>query len=151
MCVTGRARVALTRAKCVSYKQPKEALLERFEPPSKRELYKNELQLRVKRETESWGDFADEVGVLTEKAYPELQEEAREQLTLRRYFDQLQDPRVALGVRQRHPKTLSEAVTVTLELESYLLATPAQHHEGPQEHKITQPDLFAMLNTLMES
>ena len=53
-------------------------------------------------------------------------------------------------MRQCHPKTLSEAVAMTLERESYLHATPALDHEGPQEHKIMQPDLFAMISTLME-
>ena len=45
----------------------------------------------------------DEVSALTEKVYPELQEEAREQLTLRRYFDQLEDSRIALGVHEAMP------------------------------------------------
>ena len=41
--VTGKARVALSRAKSEPYKQAREALQERFEPSSKTELYKNEL------------------------------------------------------------------------------------------------------------
>jgi len=42
--VAGKARVELVRFKSASYKQAKEFLFERFELPSKRELYKNKLQ-----------------------------------------------------------------------------------------------------------
>ena len=152
--VTGKARVALSRAKSESYKQAREALQERFEPSSKTELYKNELRHSTKRGTESWGDFADRLGVLIDKAYPELQEEAREYIALSRYFDQLEDPRIALSVRQRRPKTMLEAVSSTIELESYVLGAAAMQaeHQGPQECTLTstQTNLEAMLNTLME-
>jgi len=48
VCVTGKAHMAFTRAKSESYKQAREALQECFEPSSKAELYKNELQLSTK-------------------------------------------------------------------------------------------------------
>ena len=149
--VTGKARVVLSRAKSESYKQAIEALQGRFEPSSKTKLYKNELRQSTKRGTESWGDFADRLGVLTDKAYPELQEEAREYIALSRYFDQLEDPRIALSVRQRRLKTI---VSSTIELESYVLGAAAiqAEYQGPQECTLTstQPNLEAMLNTLME-
>jgi len=147
--VAGKARVALSRAKSESYKQAREALQKRFEPSSKSELYKNELQHVAKRESENWGDFADRLAVLTDKAYPELQEEAREYIALNHYIDQLEDPRIAFSVRQRRPKTMAEAVSSTLELESYLIGAATQE---PKESTIasTQTDLGAMLNKLME-
>ena len=49
-----------------------EALLERFEPASKCELY---VQVRRKKKTESWADFADDLMSLADKAYADLQEE----------------------------------------------------------------------------
>ena len=121
--VTGKAHVALTRTRQETYEGAKGVLRERFDPPSKRELYKFELQCRVKRKTESWGDFGDDLRVLADKAYPELQDEARESLALTRYLDQLKNPQVAFGVRQQRPKTVVEAVRVTIELESYLPKT----------------------------
>ena len=126
--VTGKARVALSRAKAESYKRAKEVLQERlvdgFEPSTKKELYKIRIQNRIKKLTESWSDFADELCVLADKAYPELQEKSREYIALNCYLEQLRDPRIAFEVRQRRPKTVSEAVTAALELESYLLGTP---------------------------
>ena len=59
--------------------------------------------------------------LLTDKAYPDLQEEAKEQLALTRYLGQLNNQQVAFSVKQKRPKTLDEAVTATLEMESYLV------------------------------
>jgi len=64
--------VALRRTKSESYKQAREVLQRRFEPSSKSELYKNELQHVAKRESENWADFADRLAVLTDRAYPDL-------------------------------------------------------------------------------
>ena len=61
--------------------------------------------------------------VLVNKTFPNLQEEAREQLAMSIYLDQLRDPRVSFGVKQWRPCKLSEAVAATIELESYLPRT----------------------------
>ena len=49
-----------------------------------------------------------------------MQDEAREQLSLQIYLQQLDSPQVAFSVKQKRPKTLDEAVLATIELESYL-------------------------------
>ena len=61
--------------------------------------------------------------VLVNKTFPNLQEEAREQLAMSIYLDQLRDPRVSFGVKQWRPCKLSKAVAATIELESYLPRT----------------------------
>ena len=43
-------------------------------------------------QVEGWADFADNLRSLADKAYPELQEEARERLSLNRYLDRITDP-----------------------------------------------------------
>ena len=63
-----------------SYAAAKEALHNRFKPDSKRELYKVELEKRKKSEKESWADYGDALSRLVLKAFPNLQDEAREQL-----------------------------------------------------------------------
>ena len=147
--VAGRVCVALSRATSESYKQAREALQKHFEPSSKSELYKNELQSIENGNVRVGGDFADRLAVLTDKAYPELREEAREYIALNRYMDQLVDPRVAFSLRQHHPRTLTEAVSGTLELESYLIGV-ATHESQECAIASTQPDLGTMLETLME-
>ena len=58
--------------------------------------------------------------LLADKAFPELQEAARSQLAINSYLQQLDHPQVAFGVKQKRPKTIDEAVSATLEMESYV-------------------------------
>ena len=75
-----------------TYATVKGALRGRFEPDSKRELYKVQFESRKKRTEENWADFGDDLMVLVNKAFPNLQEEAQEQLAMSKYLDQLRDP-----------------------------------------------------------
>lgn len=93
-------------------------------PESKRELYAAEFQTRRKGKTESWADFAEDLRRLADRAHSDLQEEAREKLSLTRYLNQINDPQVSFGVKQSRPKNLDEAVAATLELESFKIVKP---------------------------
>ena len=119
--LTGRAASVYKRLSDdvkADLKKTKEALEERFEPASKKELYRAELASRKKKRTEDWATYGEELTRLAEKAYPDLSVKAQERLALNQYLTQLQNPQVALGVKQRTPATVDEAVRVTLELES---------------------------------
>ena len=121
--LTGKAQTAWKRLSPETkqnYEAAKEALQKRFEPDSKQKLYFVEFQARRRKRDESWSDFADELRVLVEKALPELDEKAKVLLALERYLGELDNPQVAFAVRQREPKTVDEAVTATLEIQSYL-------------------------------
>ena len=120
-----------------TYAAVKGALYERFKPDSKRELYKVQFESRRKQSGESWADFGDNLMVLVNKAFPRLQEEAREQLVMSKYLDKLRDPQVSFGVKQRRPHKLSEAVAATIELESYLPRT----NQVSQIHKSEEPPI----------
>ena len=61
-----------------SYTNSVTALKERFDPGSKCELYLAELLARKKRTREEWAAFAEDLKRLVERAYPELQDNARE-------------------------------------------------------------------------
>ena len=100
------------------------SLRERFEPECKKELYLAEFQTRCKRKTESWAALAEDLKTLANKAFPTLQEDAKQQLALTHYLGQLDNPQISFNVKQKRPKTLDEAVSATLELESYLLKPP---------------------------
>ena len=56
-----------------------------------------------------------------ESAYPDLQEDAKGQLTLTHYLGQLEHQQRAFSVKQKRPNTVDEAVSASLEIESYLL------------------------------
>ena len=58
--------------------------------------------------------------MLAEKAYPDLKDDAREQLALNQYLARLDNPQVVFAVKQGKPKTINDAIRLTLETESYL-------------------------------
>ena len=104
--LTGRAQQAfqhLTEESRGSYGHAKKALQKRFDPNSRREFYAVELNTRRKCKGEGWADFAEDLQCLVDKAYPDLQQQAREYLALTSYLGQLNDPQVSFGVRQRQP------------------------------------------------
>lgn len=162
--LTGKAHVAfaqLAHETQQSYETAKKALIDRFDPPSKQQLYKVEFETRAKRDKETWADFADELLHLCSKAFPKLQEEAREELALSRYLDQLRDPQVSFAVKQRRPKSVRDAVSSTIELEAYLCksasAVAAQVTKLGSEEvtavaaiQSTQKDLLGMMQTLVQ-
>ena len=162
--LTGKVHVAYTRLSHEtqgSYAATKEALSQRFEPPSKRQLYKVEFESRQKQDKESRADFGDDLLLLAGKAFPSLQDEAREELALSKYLDQLKDPQVSFGVKQRRPKTVQEAVSNTIELESYLVKSASSKvmqvtQKEPEEQaavaviQSTQRGLVDMMQRLVE-
>ena len=122
--LSGRAQTAFRRLPAASranFSEALKALRLRFEPPSRKTRYQAELQHRRKKKDENWADLADDLRMIAEKAYPNLEDEAKETLALQAYLAQLSDPQVAFGVKQKTPKDLDEAVTATIELESYLV------------------------------
>lgn len=167
--LTGKAHVAfaqLAHETQQSYATAKKALIDRFDPLSKQQLYKVEFEARAKRDKETWADFADELLRLASKAFPKLQEEAREELALSRYLDQIRDPQVSFAVKQRRPKSVRDAVSSTIELETYLLksantlshvsvAAPLDTKEKEDVTSVaaiqsTQRDLLGMMQQLVQ-
>ena len=109
--MTGRAQKAyknLSEAAKGNYEQCKECLQERFEPASKKELYRAEFHARRKRRTEDWASFAEDIKALAERAFNNLEPDAREHLALTHYLQQLENPQVAFSVKQNRPKNVDE-------------------------------------------
>ena len=137
VCLTGRAQKAFQRlpeASRSDYKEAKKALKARFEPESKKTRYQAEFQTRRKKKFENWADF---VRLLADKAFPELQDEARERLALNSYLSQLDQPQVAFSVKQKRPESLDDAVTATLEMESYVIPKTAPVSSMQEEESVT--------------
>ena len=136
-----------------SYSSAKVALYNRFEPNTKRELYKVELNNRIKSDKESWADYGDSLLQLANKAYPDLQNEARELLALNRYMSQLYNPQITFAVRQRQPQSIQEAVISTIELESYLVKPIANcdqlERTAPQANVTMQTSMVEALQKLL--
>ena len=131
--LVGKARKAWNRSPEESkrnYNLVKTALRNRFEPDSHKDLYAAEFQTRRKRRDETWGDLADNLRILVERAFPDLDERAKEKLSLDRFLGLLYRSDIAFAVRQKKPKCLDDAVAATLEIESILVLSSS--HAGIQ-------------------
>ena len=159
--LTGKAHLAfdqLARESQESYVIARKALQERFKPESKRMLYKAEFETRRKKKLESWADFSDDLRRLADKAFPTLQVKAREELALSRYLDQLSPSKISFTVKQRRPKNLHEAVSSTIELESYspkeqsLVQSVSENGETPPSVPVqaVQQQLLGAIQKLVE-
>ena len=83
--LTGRAQRAFHRLPAESkatYDAATIAMQQRFEPKSRTTRYQAEFEARRKKPAESWADLGDDLRSLVDKAYPDLQAEARECLAL---------------------------------------------------------------------
>ena len=92
-----------------------------FRKESKQKLCLVEFQTRKRQPNEQWNAFGDELRMLTDKAFLELDDKAKELPSLEQYLCELDNPKISFDVRQRQPKTLDKAVMCTLETESYIV------------------------------
>ena len=118
--LTGKAHNAwrrLSNEARAHYSTAKAALRKRFELDSRREVYMAEFHTRKRNPGERWEELADNMRLLADKAFPDLDDRAREQLSLDRYLTLLDKPEIALAVRQWRPRSVDEAVSCTLEIE----------------------------------
>ena len=130
-----------------SYAELTKALKERFQPEALKERHLAQFQVLKKMKAEGWAEFADAVKLLCDKAYPDLEEKARECLALNYYLSQIDNPQVAFSVRQRQPQTLVTAVSATIEMESYLQPKPSRIAQVEPE-KGTEPVVMERLDKL---
>ena len=89
-------------------------LKEKFKPKHRQELHLINFQWRTKLCGEDWADFVEDLQNLSNKAYPDLPEEAQEHLSQEHFLDQITNPQIAYSVRQASPKTVDEEVACTL-------------------------------------
>ena len=121
--LTGKAQTAfkkLPQDVKENFGECMKSLQRRFDPDSKRQLYVAELNVRTRHKDEDWATFGDALRVLADKAYPDLEEKARERLALNQFLAQIENVQVAFSVKQKRPSNVEEAVVATIELESYL-------------------------------
>ena len=66
------------------------ALQERVGPSCRKERYQAQFQARLKKKDEGWADLADGYRNQAQKAYPELEDTAKEQLALNHFLSQIE-------------------------------------------------------------
>ena len=124
---TGKVQTAwehLDQTAKSTYEDAKKALHERLEPSCKQDLYAAEFHARIHLEKESWDDLADNLNSLSDRAFPDLDDKARKQLSPIHFLSLIGKPTITLSVCQRCPITLNETVMYTLAVETHLSLTP---------------------------
>nr|CAD7570824.1 unnamed protein product [Timema californicum] len=94
-----------------------ERLGDKFNPRERTELDKLQFQNRTRQVGESLLELATSLRALATRAYPNVNSEARDELSRDRFLAVLGSD-IRLRVRQERPKTLEAAVSLALELEA---------------------------------
>jgi len=119
----------LTREQRNNYHELVLALFNRFEPPNQTEIFRAQLKQRTRKPRESASELAHDIKFLVLKAYPLADPSFQRRLELDSYYDSLKNTALAYQVFARQPKTIDQAVQLTLEYESF-------HDSRPKFEKI---------------
>ena len=105
----GRALTCVSSCPDKRYGTMVKRLKERFSPMDE-EMYYQRLTTYRKQPDQSWEDLAQEIEVLALKAYRGMEEKFRESMAAKALVESVLEPDIRRKLRQRHPKTLNEAV-----------------------------------------
>ena len=124
-CLTGEARSLLSE---LDYDGRRdfdtlvEKLANRFVSVNRSEIFRTQLKSRVRNKGESIPELAQAVKKLVRQAYPGVDKDVIETLSIDHFIDALRDSEIRLRVREFGPKTLGDAERTALRLESHKIA-----------------------------
>ena len=101
-----------------AYNQLVAALMCRYGSNSGAEIYQALLSARRQGPKETVAEYAKEIGILTKKAYPQLNEDHREVIARRVFLTGLRDRNLARNVQCFDPKSLEKTAAKALTLEA---------------------------------
>lgn len=101
-----------------SFEELVNILTKRFEPKNQMELYRNQMDARIRKKGETLPELAQDIKRLVRLAYPHADQETRDSLAFRSFRDALNDKDLALAVCQGNIETIEEALNVTLKYEA---------------------------------
>lgn len=123
--LTGRARsllIEIDSSRRDDYETLVNILQQRYGSANKSELFRSQLQIRVRERGESLSELAQAIKRLTRKAYPTAGKELVETLSLDHYLDAIPDQDIRLRIREVGPKDISHAEEIAVRLEAHKMA-----------------------------
>lgn len=96
----------------------KAALIQRFNPENQTDLYRTQLKTLVRGPEESLPELGQKVRRLVGQSYPSVNNEVWQMLAKEHFLDALTDKEMRLYIQQNRPKTLDEAVQISIEIEA---------------------------------
>ena len=159
-CLTGDARSILSELDHDGrrdYNTLVEKLANRFGSVNRSEIYRAQLKSRVRNRGESIPELAQAVKKLVRQAYPGVNKDVIETLSIDIFIDALTDSEIRLRVRELGPKTLADAERTALRLESHKIADKqrsrlvGQLETDPKQTNNIQGESNKQLETLKNS
>lgn len=127
----------LAPERTVSYQELCDALNQRFGDGHLTEIFKSELRCRRRKEGESLPGLAQDINRLVKSAYPDIGRQGMEELAIERFRESLPDHEQRMAVFQSKAKTMDQAVTAAIDVESWQLSerrrTPTQKARNSRE------------------
>ena len=93
-------------------------LQERFEPACREEAFRAELRIRQRKRSETPSEFGHAVKNLVTKAYPDLNEKAKETIALEAYWNGHPEGEMRVMALMKAPRTVEEASGFVTQYES---------------------------------
>ena len=130
-----------------SYDSLVDALKSRFGSVNRSEVFRAELQTRVRFRNETLPELAQAIKKLTRRAYPGTSPVVRDTLALDYFIDAIPETEIRLRLREIGPKTISEAENIAVRLEALRVAdrqkgksvrTAEAVHEGNNNNELQE-------------
>ena len=102
-----------------TYSELVKLLAQRFGPGRQAENYLVMLRHRRQKPKETLQELGQAIRELAVKAYPEIQEKARERLAKNHFLEAVESPTVREGIYRARPTDLDEAIRAALETENF--------------------------------
>lgn len=102
-----------------SYEDLISTMSKRFEPKNQMELYRNQMDARVRKKGESLPELVQDIKRLVRLAYPNAQQDVRDSLAYRTFKDALNDRDLAFAICQGNIDTIDEALNLALKYEAF--------------------------------
>ena len=124
-CLTGEARSLLNELDSDGrrdYDTLIERLKNRFGSVNRSEIYRTQLKSRTRNKGETIQELAQAIKKLVRQAYPGVNKDVIETLSLDNFIDAITDSDIRMRVRELSPKSLEEAEQICVRLEAYKIA-----------------------------
>ena len=102
-----------------SYHELINTLTRRFAPENQAELYKHQIDARIRKRGESLPELAQDIKRLVRLAYPQAQPDVWDSLAYRSFREALNDYDLAWAITQLNMDTIDEALTLALKYEAF--------------------------------
>ncbi|VDI30370.1 Hypothetical predicted protein [Mytilus galloprovincialis] len=128
-------------------------LKNRFGSVNRAEVFRAELQTRVRFKNESLPELAQSIKKLTRRAYPGTSPLVRDTLALDSFIDAIPETEVRLRLREVGPKSINEAENIAVRLEALRVADirKGRNVRIVDIETVQEPDLKREINEIKQS